>query len=171
MWNDTELPLAYLFTFRARGTWLHGDKRGSVSRHRNKYGTRYLPEEPAWLKTNKSRLKVKPVRLDAARRRAAIEAVRETCKKRGWELFVVNARTNHVHCVADIGSKEPEIALNAFKANGTRMMRERRIWLEEGSPWADKGSKRRLWTGGDLDAAIAYVRYEQGGPLADDEDE
>ncbi len=170
MWNNTEIPLAYFFTFRGRGTWLHGDKRGSVSRHRNKYGTKYLPEEASWLGTNKNRLKVKPVRLNPGRRRAAIDAIRETCDRRGWSLFAVNARSNHVHCVADIGLKNPDIALNAFKANGTRIMRERAIWLEDGSPWADKGSKRRLWTGEQLDAAIAYVRYEQGEPLSDDED-
>jgi hypothetical protein len=32
MWNDTDIPLAYLITFRCYGTWLHGDKRGSIDR-------------------------------------------------------------------------------------------------------------------------------------------
>ena len=35
MWNDTEIPLAHLSTFRSYGTWLHGDKRGSVDRSHN----------------------------------------------------------------------------------------------------------------------------------------
>jgi hypothetical protein len=35
MWNNTNLPLAYLITFRCYGTWLHGDERGSVDRFRN----------------------------------------------------------------------------------------------------------------------------------------
>src|SRR5438093_13756827 len=30
MWNDTDLPLGYLITFRCYGTWLHGDERGSI---------------------------------------------------------------------------------------------------------------------------------------------
>src|SRR6185369_556860 len=30
MWNDTDIPLAYLITFRSYGTWLHGDDRGSI---------------------------------------------------------------------------------------------------------------------------------------------
>jgi hypothetical protein len=30
MWNDRDIPLAYLTTFRCYGTWLHGDDRGSV---------------------------------------------------------------------------------------------------------------------------------------------
>jgi len=29
MWNDTDIALAHLITFRCHGTWLHGDERGS----------------------------------------------------------------------------------------------------------------------------------------------
>ena len=32
------------------------------------------------------------------------------------------------------------------------------------TPWVKKGSKRRLWKGKDLIAAIVYVEYEQGEP-------
>jgi len=28
-WNDTDIALAHLITFRCHGTWLHGDERGS----------------------------------------------------------------------------------------------------------------------------------------------
>src|SRR2546428_5625205 len=34
MWNDTDIPLAFLITFRCYGTWLHGDDRGSVNQFR-----------------------------------------------------------------------------------------------------------------------------------------
>jgi hypothetical protein len=36
--NPDRVPLAYLITFRAYGTWLHGDSRGSVDRFHNRYG-------------------------------------------------------------------------------------------------------------------------------------
>jgi hypothetical protein len=38
-----DIPLAYFFTFRAYGTWLHGDERGSVDRFHNQYGTPFRP--------------------------------------------------------------------------------------------------------------------------------
>lgn len=38
-WNDTDVPLAYLITFRTYGTWLAGDERGSIDRFNNGYGT------------------------------------------------------------------------------------------------------------------------------------
>ena len=84
MWNDTETPLAYLITFRTYGTWLHGDERGSVNRFRNTFGTRYLPANDKWIKTNQARLKRETVILDAKQRRCVEKAVRETCRKRGW---------------------------------------------------------------------------------------
>ena len=43
MWNDTDLPLGYLITFRCYGTWLHGDQRGSIDRWHNRYKSPYLP--------------------------------------------------------------------------------------------------------------------------------
>jgi hypothetical protein len=124
MWNDTDIPLAFLITFRSYGTWLHGDERGSVNRFRNQYNSPRLPPEKNWLYTNTQRLKKEIVVLDAAQRNCVESAARETCEIRGWHLHAVNARTNHVHLVVSIGNKKPETALNAFKANATRKMRE-----------------------------------------------
>jgi hypothetical protein len=41
--NADRVPLAYLITFRAYGTWLHGDSRGSVDRFHNRYGVPLIP--------------------------------------------------------------------------------------------------------------------------------
>jgi REP element-mobilizing transposase RayT len=86
-------------------------------------------------------------------------------------LYAINVRTNHVHLVVSIGEKKPEVALNAFKANATREMRERGCWNRSRSPWADKGSKRRLWNEKSLARAIDYVLNGQGDDWPDfDED-
>ncbi len=65
--------------------------------------------------------------LNTNQRRCVEEAVDETCRIRGWELQAINVRTNHVHVVVCAGAK-PETALNAFKANATRKMRENGCW-------------------------------------------
>jgi REP element-mobilizing transposase RayT len=129
MWNDTDIPLAYLITFRTYGTWLHGDARGSVNRFRNQYKSRRLPPEPRWLEINTERLAGEIVLLNAVQRNCIEAAIKETCTFRKWDLLAINVRTNHVHTVASIGSKKPEIALNAFKANPTRRMRESGCWI------------------------------------------
>ena len=106
MWNDTDIPLAFLITFRSYGTWLHGDERGSVSRFRNQYKSARLPPEERWLRTNTQRLKGEIVVLDATQRQCVDEATRETCHVRGWHLYAINVRTNHVHVVVAIGEKD-----------------------------------------------------------------
>ncbi len=167
MWNDTDIPLAYLITFRCYGTWLHGDERGSINRFRNQYQTHRLPQNEKWLETNRQRLKSEIVTLDVEQRNSVEKAVRETCEICQWHLQAINVRTNHIHTVVSIGAKKPEIALNAFKANATREMRQSGCWQIEKSPWADKGSKRYLWNEKSVAAAIDYVINGQGDDLPD----
>lgn len=116
MWNDTDLPLAYLITFRTYGTWLHGDKRGSISRHRNSYGTSVLPTETDWLVTNRARMKQDSVRLDNRQCELVERAIKETCSIRDWILYAVNARTNHVHAVISIGTRRPENSFDRLQS-------------------------------------------------------
>ena len=165
MWNDTDIPLAYLLTFRSYGTWLHGDDRGSVSRFRNQYKSRRLPPEKNWLKTNTERLQQEIVVLNSAQRQCVEGSANETCKIRKWKLYAINVRTNHVHLVVSIGETKPGIALNAFKANATREMREKGCWQRTRSPWSDRGSKRYLWNEKSLARAIDYVLNGQGDDL------
>src|SRR5882762_2856343 len=46
--NDDHIPIAYFITFRAYGTWLHGDSRGSVDRFHKAYGSPMLPASVLW---------------------------------------------------------------------------------------------------------------------------
>ncbi len=165
MWNDTDIPLAYLITFRCYGTWLHGDERGSVDRFYNAYQSPYIAANQKWRRHNEIALKNEPVKLNTKQRDSVEEALRETCKKRNWLLRAVNVRTNHVHAVVSIGEKSPESALNAFKANATRQMRENGCWNSTQSPWVDKGSKRHLWNERHIELAVDYVINGQGNEL------
>jgi hypothetical protein len=85
MWNDTEIPLALFLTFRAYGTWLHGDERGSVDRHNNVYGTERIAPNKHFESISRARQKYPSVRLDAKRRVSIESSVQETASKRGWE--------------------------------------------------------------------------------------
>src|SRR5947208_10752548 len=99
MWNDTDIPLAHLITFRCYGTWLHGDKRGSIDRFHNAYKSPYIEPNPRWHRHNAQALAGEPVILDARRRTSVERAIRETCQFRKWHLHALSVRTNHVHVV------------------------------------------------------------------------
>ena len=165
VWNDTDLPLGYLITFRSYGTWLHGDERGSIDRFHNRYKSPYLPRGDRRHICNERSLKSQPLILDTDQRKSVESAIREVCNHRQWRLHAINVRTNHVHVVVSIGQTKPERALNAFKAYSTRRMREGGNWKESHSPWADKGSNRYLWSEHGLAVAIDYVINGQGDGL------
>jgi REP element-mobilizing transposase RayT len=167
MWNDTDIALAYLISFRSYGTWLHGDDRGSIDRFHNRYKSPYISPNSNWRQHNERQLKIEPVTLSAAQRHSVEAAIRETCATRQWTLYALKARTNHVHSVVSIGPIKPERALSAFKANATRQMRQDGCWRESQSPWAEKGSRRYLWNERSVSRAIDYVLYGQGDDLPD----
>ena len=92
MWNNTDTPLAYFISFRTYGTWLHGDKRGSIDRHHNQYGSPYIPPNEKWHRYNQKQLKTKPLILGAQERKVIEEAINETCRIRKWSLLAFNVR-------------------------------------------------------------------------------
>ncbi|HUR98352.1 MAG TPA: transposase [Pyrinomonadaceae bacterium] len=167
MWNDTDTPIAYFISFRTYGTWLHGDERGSIDKFNNVYRTPYVGPNKKWLEHNQKLLKSPPFKLNAKARNVIDSAVREVCTHRGWCIHALNVRTNHVHTVVTAHSHPSQAVLNAFKAYGTRHLRENDCWNYDHSPWADKGSRRRIWNERGLQAAIDYVENGQGGPLPD----
>jgi REP element-mobilizing transposase RayT len=161
--RDDHIPLGYLITIRAYGTWLHGTD-GSVDRFHNIYGTPKLPANQKRRQYNQRLLTHRPVSLGIDARPSVLRGIRETCEVRKWTLWASNVRTNHVHAVVSAPCKPKRIAI-AFKANATRKMRESGCWRSERSPWARRESKRYLWTEKALSDAIAYVLYDQGEPL------
>ena len=169
MWNDTDTPLAYFLSFRTYATWLHGDKRGSIDRFHNRYREPYIPPNNQWRHYNEQRLRAEPFTLKARHRKSIEGAIRDTCKIRRWLLQAINVRTNHIHTVVS-ANRKASLVLNAFKANATRQLREDGHWPHPFSPWADKGSKRKLWNERSVARAIDYVVNGQGGELPDFDD-
>jgi REP element-mobilizing transposase RayT len=165
MWNDTDIPLGYLITFRCYGTWLHGDDRGSTDRFHNRYKSPHLPRSRRRQSLSKRLLKSNPVVLDAGQRNSVETALRAVCDYRGWRRHALNVRTNHVHAVVSTGGIKVERALNAFKAYATRRLRAEVKWNEVYSPWSDRGSKRYLWNERSMSIAIDYVINGQGDDL------
>jgi hypothetical protein len=64
-------------------------------------------------------------------------------------------------------NRKAGLVLNAFKANATRKLRDDGLWQYAFSPWADKGSKRKLWNEQSVAKAIDYVLNGQGDDLPD----
>lgn len=165
MWNDRDIPLAYLITFRCYGTWLPGDERGTIDRLHNQYKKPYKQPNDLLLKHSQKRLKNKPFNLNSESCEIIESAIREVCDYRKRLLHAINLRTNHVHLVVSVGETNPSKALNSFKSYATRRLREKNIWSFEHSPWASRGSRKHLWNEKHLEIAVDYVINGQGNEL------
>src|SRR6267143_1071353 len=110
--------------------------------------------------------RAKPLILRARHRKSIEAAIRETCNIRNWLLQAINVRTNHIHTVVS-ANRKAGLVLNAFKANATRQLRQDGLWPYRFSPWADKGSKRKLRNERSVARAIDYVVDGQGDDLPD----
>jgi REP element-mobilizing transposase RayT len=154
--NEEHTPLGFLITFSCYGTRLHGSAKGSVDRFHNEYGTAFLSPDEARQRSKQRLLKHPLVNLDASRRVAVEVAIRDTCNNRGWLLCAINVRTTNVHAVVSVGLQTDSMC-SAFKANGTRQMREDGCWPHTHTPWSDGCSRRYLWTERHVECAVDYV--------------
>jgi REP element-mobilizing transposase RayT len=154
-------PLAFFLTWTTYGTWLPGDDRGWVERGRG-----FQLPDPIRKREAEARLTDDGCLLDEEQRRVVEKTITDHCRIRGWQLHIVNCRTNHVHLVLT-ADREPEDVRDQFKAWCTRRLKE--LERTRGRPetairqkwWTEKGSQRRLWHEASLEAAIRYVRDGQ----------
>ena len=112
-------PIAYFITWTVYGTHLQGDERGWRRRRKGNQ----LPQLrlAQW---RCERLK-HDVMLLTAGQRAIVEAeCGRHCDHRGWRLWEINARSNHVHVVVTADGVSGKTVRDQLKANCTRALRE-----------------------------------------------
>ena len=161
--RDYGLQTCFL-TFRTRGTWLHGDSRGSQDRFRNEYGTPLIPPTPAWQQEEAARLRHPPLTLDARMRRVVHDAIVDKCAYRGWPLHALQVRTAHVHVVLSCPCS-PDDALDEIKGRCTRLLREAGLIASDRKPWSYHGSTVYIYRQSQYEAVCRYVRDGQGPDL------
>jgi hypothetical protein len=118
-WEENDFPAAYLIPIRCYGTWLHGDERGSVDTHdQNRYGAPKIEPNLDLKWKMEDKLKRPPLVFDKKQRKVVEDTFRESCKYRGFNLFAMNARSNHVHAVIS-AQVPPEKLIKVLKARST----------------------------------------------------
>ena len=110
-------PLAYFLTWPTYGTWLPGDERGWVE-----YRHGWQLPDPARKRKAQARLTEDACLLDQDQRRLVELTIADHCRVRGWTLYTVNCRSNHVHVIV-AGDREPKEIREQFKAWCTRRLK------------------------------------------------
>jgi REP element-mobilizing transposase RayT len=164
MHNVPDHPLAYFITIRTYGTWLSGDRRGSVDDEHRGFNTPFKQRDDFRANYQRRAMKSKPIVVTPAMRSIIEAEIQRTCSYRGWELLALNVRTNHVHIVVSAGVA-PEAVMRELKVYATRALRTAGLTQSSVPGWASHGSTRYAWTESEAEACISYSLDAQGNDL------
>jgi len=154
-------PLAYLITFSTYATWLHGDERGSVDRNHRSFATPFIAPDSARASSERQRAG-ECIVLDHSMRLAVTASIDQTCRHRGWRLFAINVRTNHVHVVVDAFPATPDRVMNDLKSYASRRLFRGGLVSRGSRIWTRHGSTRYLFNRESVQWACDYVVNQQG---------
>lgn len=158
---STGPPLAYFLTWTTYGTWLHGDRRGSVDDAHNVFGHPVLEARPDRAARIREGLAEQPFVMTARVREVVDDAIRAHAEIRSWRVLGLNVRTNHVHLVIEASSHSPEQVMAQCKSWATRRLRDRGLLDGRKRVWTKMGSTRSLWNEQALTAALDYTERMQ----------
>lgn len=131
--------IAIFITWTTYGTWMPGDMRG----WRKRMSGNQLPR-PLLAEWCRNQMKGEVVLLEKHDRETVERACREHCEHRGWHLYAVNARTNHVHVVVAAADISPQTVRDQLKANCTGKLRRQDQPLVVERTWT-RGEIARFW--------------------------
>ena len=149
-------PLAYFLTWTVYGTHFLGDPRGW-----RKGGMGELAPQPLLANWRAERLKHAVLLLDNAERNAVENEVQRLSAYRGWKCWAVAARTNHIHTVTTAPATSGAKVRDQFKANCTRVLRERSPQFADRPVWSVGGDWVCINREDDLETVILYVSEAQ----------
>ncbi len=148
-------PIAFFLTWPTYGTWLPGDERGWVEFKRGWQ----LPDPSRHIEAQ-ARMKEDACRLGPVERQIVEAQVAETCQFRGWKLFAISCRRNHMHVVVGAADPNPKKIRVDLKAWCTRRLKEKADPNRE-NWWAERGSIRWIFNENSLETVILYVAEAQ----------
>jgi REP element-mobilizing transposase RayT len=119
------------------------------------------PPQPRLAQWHRSRLKHDIVLLSPEQRAIVEEECQKHCDHRGWRLWEVNARTNHVHAVVTAIGTSGKTVRDQLKANCTRVLREHWSVFQDRPVWTRGGDWECVNNEDELEAVCEYVRDAQ----------
>jgi REP element-mobilizing transposase RayT len=164
------------------GTWLPGDRRGSVTSVRDFRlgdpqdsdfrfehdipGEPWEPEMPGLNRAAKNQMNGAPIYFNAEHAEMVWAQFLETAKHRSWIVHALAIMRDHFHLVVQVPSDpDPKKVLADFKAYASRVLNRRFGVPASETWWTSKGSKRKLADDSYFANAVNYVLFKQPRPL------
>lgn len=157
------MALAYFITFTTYGTWLHGSAKGkgSVDSEHNVYGTPFVAPDAERECAARAAMVQPPYVMSAAERDIVCRAIVELAKERGWKLWALHVRSNHVHAVVS-SERDPGRIMSDMKGRASRELTAAGFDNVNRRRWTRHGSTKHLFHEQEVEAKIRYTLEEQG---------
>ena len=146
-------PIAYFLTFTVRGSWRHGDVRGSWKRD----GQFVEPDSPINAVPNKN----SPHYFCDEECRIIENAIEEVCTERQWILHEKSVLSNHVHVVITAPDISPETVMKLLKAKATMRLRKTGFVGSEEKIWTQHGSTKYVFDEKGFQTVCEYVSKQK----------
>ena len=161
------MAIAYFLTFTTYGTWLHGTDKGfgSVDNDHNRFDSPYIAPNTHRVADDRARMTDNVYRLDAPRREVVRDAIVAISAEKGWRLWAVHVRSNHVHVVIT-AEREPGRLMADLKARASGALPKAGFEASDRCRWTRHGSTQHLFTEDKLAEKIRYTLDEQGERMA-----
>lgn len=137
----------------------------AVIEQQHAYDTPLLPIDEAREQAAREKMTQPPYNLDAAARDVVCQAVIAISAERGWNLWAVHVRSNHVHVVIQ-AEREPGRIMSDLKARASRDLTCAGYDTADRRRWTRHGSTKHLFHEEDVAAKIRYTLDEQGPRMA-----
>ena len=160
--NNDE-PIAYFITWTVYGTFLQGHERGW-----RKWKKGIQTPQPKLVAWRRERLKHAVELLNDAQQLAVETEIERLAAFRGWHVWIKNARTNHVHIVVTANGYAGDKVRDQFKANCTRVLRERWPQFVDRPVWTTGGDWKFVNDEDELERVVVYVSEAQDRMQFDD---
>jgi REP element-mobilizing transposase RayT len=164
---EVRVAIAYFITFTTYGTWLHGTDKGlgSVDDDHNRYGSPFVTPDAARVAAEQQRMVDEIYFLDAERREVVRDAIVAVAHDKGWRLWAVHVRSNHVHVVIS-AEREPGRLMSDLKARASAALTKAGFESSTRRRWTRHGSTRHVFNEDSLAERIDYTLECQGERMA-----
>jgi REP element-mobilizing transposase RayT len=161
------MPLAYFITFTTYGTWLPGSAKGkcSVDTEHNAFGTPFVAPNPEREQQAREAMVQPPYVMSASERDIVCQAIVELARDRGWRLWAVHVRSNHVHAVVS-AERDPDRIMSDMKGRASRDLTQAGFDGSERRRWTRHGSTQHLFRDDEVAVKIRYTLDQQGDRMA-----
>lgn len=142
----------YFITMTTRGSWLHGDERGSFERN-----GKYLPPSIDRFEQDKALLNQPPFAFTPAMIDVVKQAFQEVAAQRGWKIYALTVQEHHAHVVLWARHEKGENVRNALKSKATMRLR-RANWISpQQEPWTRLGNIIPVRDSVELNSICQYI--------------